>query len=387
MAGGSSSKGSSNNHHQFKVGDVVLAKIRGFPAWPGVLVGGEQVPRDVQREKPKDKFIIRFFPKADYHFPGHRDLTLLTRDECRAYAEDSHRKDGELKEAYKIGSAPEEWIKETDAVVLEAERAREEAEMEAQENQDQLEDDDELKPEKPASGASKKKRAAPAKPSTASKSKKAKTEPASGSSKAAAPVSGGAARKSAGAAGEDDGEAGELDEDTKKVRNWRHSLQRAFLPKDRAANEEDVKDQHTIFSTVESADITSEQLKATKIGKVMRKIIGLSSVPLDEVHHFKQRAEALVNKWNAVQAGGSAASPAIGETKAAEAKTEGTNGNGSQSAASAPAPADASASADVGDLTELKDDEPTQLHSTADSAPAPDTAAPVVESAPVNGSA
>lgn len=29
------------------------------------LVGGEQVPRDVQREKPKDKFIIRFFPKAD----------------------------------------------------------------------------------------------------------------------------------------------------------------------------------------------------------------------------------------------------------------------------------------------------------------------------------
>lgn len=161
----------------------------------------------------------------------------MTREECRSYAEDSHRKDGELKEAYKIGADPEEWIKETDAVVLEAERAREEAEMEAQENQDQLEDDDELKPASGGAAASKKKRAAPSKPA-APKSKKPKAEASSSKAGSAAP-----SRKSAGAAGDEDGEGGELDEETKKVRNWRHALQRAFLPKDRAANEEDVKDQ------------------------------------------------------------------------------------------------------------------------------------------------
>lgn len=29
------------------------------------LVDGDQVPAQVRAEKPKDKFIIRFFPKAD----------------------------------------------------------------------------------------------------------------------------------------------------------------------------------------------------------------------------------------------------------------------------------------------------------------------------------
>lgn len=66
----------------------MLAKIKGFPTWPGIvssarrmrcdrssadvvcptphqLVGEEQTPREVLREKPKDKFVIRFFPKAD----------------------------------------------------------------------------------------------------------------------------------------------------------------------------------------------------------------------------------------------------------------------------------------------------------------------------------
>lgn len=126
---------------------------------------------------------------------------------------------------------------------------------------------------------------------------------------------------------------------------------------------------HTVFETVEQADITADQLKATKIGKVMRKIIGLSSVPLDDVHHFKSRAEALVNKWNQVQAGGSSSSDGAAKPTSSSApaqdKTEAaaeTNGNGADS--SKVGAADAT---DVGDLTELKDDEPS--------------------SAPVNGSA
>lgn len=169
---GSSKKASKESSHNFTTGDVVLAKIKGFPAWPGVLVGDHQVPKEVLAEKPKGRFIIRFFPKADYHFPGPRDLTLLTREECRAYAEDSHRKDGELKSAYKIGADPDEWIAETDATVKEAEQEREAAELEAQENEDQLQEEGDEEESKPVG----KKRAAPTKKASAPKPKKAKVE-------------------------------------------------------------------------------------------------------------------------------------------------------------------------------------------------------------------
>lgn len=53
----------------YKVGDVVLAKIKGFPAWPGIIMDDADVPSAVCREKPASKnanlFTIRFFPAAD----------------------------------------------------------------------------------------------------------------------------------------------------------------------------------------------------------------------------------------------------------------------------------------------------------------------------------
>ncbi|PWN22390.1 hypothetical protein BCV69DRAFT_142638 [Microstroma glucosiphilum] len=339
MAGPSSKKGkdsSGSSGHKFQVGDVVLAKIKGFPAWPGVLVGEDQVPEVVLSEKPKNTFIIRFFPKADYHFPKASDLTLLTRAECKAYAEDTHRKDGELKAAYKIGADPDDWISETDAVVREAEKARKEALLEEEENEDQLaEDDEEPKPKKPAS---KKRSAAPAKPSSSAATKKAKTE--------AKDAKGAAPRKSVG--GDDEGDDAELDEATKKVKGWRHALQRAFLPKGRDPTEQDVQGQDETFTTVENADITSDQLKATKIGKVMRKIISLEHIPTDDVHHFKERAEALINKWSSVS------QPSAAPESAAEKKPA-VDGDASVTKAEAGAETNGNGDADVGDLTEIAD--------------------------------
>lgn len=168
------------------------------------------------------------FSTSHSHFPGKKDLTLLTREDCRAYAEDSHRKDGELKAAYKIGANPDEWLEETDRIVREAEKARVQEELEAQENEDQLQDEEANGGDEQSSTTAKKRSAGDAgTKASASKAKKAKTEKKSGS---AAP------RKSVGVADDDAADvsgAGENDDPMKKVRNWRHSLQRAFLPKDR----------------------------------------------------------------------------------------------------------------------------------------------------------
>lgn len=301
-------------------------------------------------------------------------MTLLTRDDCRIYAEDAHRKDSELKEAYKIGADPDSWIAETDEVVRQAERQREEEELEARENQDQLEDDDD---DAETSKASAKKRSAASKPASKPRAKKAKTEKGdSGSSKAGSAQP----RKSVGAAGEDEGGDGEIfEEATKRVRNWRHALQRAFLPKDRLPLKEDVKDQDVVFLTVENSDITADQLKATKIGKVMRKILSLESIPLDDVHHFRRRAEALVAKWNAIQSGTWAEGIAEASSKGEEtyeisadaplnssapvaeiAKAPAaTNGNGTQKETNGKTQGstEKAAEADAGDVTELKENE------------------------------
>lgn len=236
---------------------------------------------------------------ARSHFPGRKDLTLLTRQDCRAYAEDSHRKDGELKAAYKIGANPDEWLEETDRIVREAEQARDQEELEAQENEDQLQDEQGDDDAEDSASSPAKKRAANddgAKP--ASKSKKAKTT----TSTKKEPTAATAPRKSAPIADDEAGDVstGDSDDAMKKVRNWRHAIQRAFLPKDRAPTAQDVEQQGGLFTTVENAEITAEQLRETKINKVMRKIIALDTIPLDETHHFRERAEALVHKWNHV---------------------------------------------------------------------------------------
>lgn len=79
---------------------------------------------------------------------------------------------------------------------------------------------------------------------------------------------------------------------------------------------QDVENQDQTFTVVEKADITADQLRETKIGKVMRKIVGLEEIPLDDVHHFRERAEALLARWAQTSQAGA---PANGD---AEAKDE-----------------------------------------------------------------
>ena len=63
------SKESQLGSQKFNVNDVVLAKIRGFPAWPGIVMDDKNVPSAVLSERPvvkhRDLYTIRFFPAAD----------------------------------------------------------------------------------------------------------------------------------------------------------------------------------------------------------------------------------------------------------------------------------------------------------------------------------
>ncbi|KAF6745265.1 hypothetical protein DFP72DRAFT_974406, partial [Ephemerocybe angulata] len=106
----------------------------------------------------------------------------------------------------------------------------------------------------------------------------------------------------AAAAAEKEAEESNHDPEAVQVRDWRHKLQKMFLgkvlPKDEGMPEID-----ELFRTVEAKeDITIEQLQFSKIGKVMRHIAALPAgkVPRDAEFRFRERARALVERWQAI---------------------------------------------------------------------------------------
>ncbi|KAJ3510814.1 hypothetical protein NMY22_g15856 [Coprinellus aureogranulatus] len=96
------------------------------------------------------------------------------------------------------------------------------------------------------------------------------------------------------------GDAGSSPENV-RVKDWRHKLQKTFLgkvpPKD-----EDMPDIDALFKTVEGTEVGIEGLQYSKIGKVMRHIAALapSKVPRDAEFKFRERAKALVERWQGV---------------------------------------------------------------------------------------
>jgi len=73
------------------------------------------------------------------------------------------------------------------------------------------------------------------------------------------------------------------------------------LNKDGVINPDEMENLNKAMKQVEEYDgITAEVLRLTKIGKVMRRVVQLPSIPRDEEFKFKERAEKLCDNWAAV---------------------------------------------------------------------------------------
>ncbi len=269
----------------------------------------ENVPSAVKKERPvvkhRDMYTIRFFPAADYHWAFSKDLELLNKDKIDSFLAGPNRKKGDLRQAYELARDPATWNEEQNEIVRNYEQSLLDAAEEEEENQDQLEeeedDDDEeatSKKRKRSAGEGGKIR------ESADKRKKSKVAEAAKSTKSEKPNSskGGAAAATNG--GEDKSEES-LDPETKKVKEWRHKVQKAFLGKDGTINADEMPSADASFKTIEEYDgMTAEHLRTTKIGKVMKRVMQLLDIPRDDEFHFKERAEKLCAKWGAIMAGG-----------------------------------------------------------------------------------
>ncbi|KAG7098064.1 hypothetical protein E1B28_000038 [Marasmius oreades] len=356
----------------YEVRDVVLGKVKGFPYWPGMVVEPDSVPTGVRRERPSNKktvfYVVQFFPAGDYAWLTSKDISKLQKHEIEAYIAEPAKKSGDLLAGYRIALDPTQWEKNRAAQIAGAEE--EEEEEEGPEQVDEL-----------ASGGEDESRGKKRRKNTSSAvggSKKRKKEDSSsvsaggkGSKKRGESTSVAATKKGAkggrkngktkvmvesedeGGAGAEEEEAtggaskrdtppaakkgGKKDENEEnadpeavKVREWRHKLQKTFLSNKTATpKESEMPAMDHLFTTIEKYDkMDIHYLQFSKIGKVMRHIAALASdkVPTDEQYHFKDRAKALVDKWQVILA-----SVKEGTVNGTTDGAPTTNGNGNQS--------------------------------------------------------
>lgn len=154
---------------EFKIGDVVLHRLKGFPPWPSIIVDPSSVPASVVSQKPANNpFIIMYFPDADYQFVSASQLTHLTPESARNYVAPENsaakKKDGKLWKGYEIAIDPSKFMNDL------AKRRAEGDDDEVPEDEDELAEDEEEAEAEPVA----KKRKKPASTTTASKRESAK---------------------------------------------------------------------------------------------------------------------------------------------------------------------------------------------------------------------
>ncbi|KAL9084040.1 MAG: hypothetical protein Q9165_008241 [Trypethelium subeluteriae] len=99
-------------------------------------------------------------------------------------------------------------------------------------------------------------------------------------------------------------EAEKLEKRRKTVLYLRHRLQKGFLAREAPPKEEEMETMNDFFTQLESyADLELSILKTTKIHKVLKAILKLSSIPKEDEYHFMDRSNRLLQGWNKVLVG------------------------------------------------------------------------------------
>ncbi|KAF2636592.1 hypothetical protein P280DRAFT_145428 [Massarina eburnea CBS 473.64] len=84
----------------------------------------------------------------------------------------------------------------------------------------------------------------------------------------------------------------------KSVLYLRHRLQKGFLSRDQAPQDEDMPSMSDHLKQLEDlTDLEAEIIKQTKVHKVLKAIIKLNAIPREDEFNFKTRSNNLLTKW------------------------------------------------------------------------------------------
>lgn len=307
----------------FPPGTVVLAKVKGFPAWPGMVVPEDVLPASVLNAKPRKNrqmWPVRFFIDTSHTWAYRNDLKPLGVEEAAKFlkATTRGRKDKSLHAAYKVASEPPTL----DEFVEQVYGHGEDEELEEEE-----EEEEELEEKPPAKKRKTVAKAAPASKSKASAVKEAIKEAKKKSGQPVAKDSGkGDAKETAGGAkggagAKADAKAGSKSASASpalsskpksspapkrsdkegKVLVIRHKLQRGLLSGSVPDDSELPGLSQYLTRLEEFEGLETSIIRQTKINKVLKGIVKLESVPKDEEYGFKERSLKLLTAWNKLE--------------------------------------------------------------------------------------
>ncbi|KAH9059016.1 hypothetical protein EDB87DRAFT_1675247 [Lactarius vividus] len=381
------SKSDKETTYEFR--DIVLAKVRGYPPWPGMVVDPQAVSKEVLRERPQNKkssfYCVRFFPKGDHAWLVSKDISRLKTHEIEAFINEPSKRSGELLDGYKVALNPTKWEEEQELKRAHAEEEEANAEVDQLDGEvDGLDADGDADADEAPSKSKKRKRESETKAKARTKSSAKKDKDSDSTKRKAAGKRNGARSKAlveseddgaAEADGDDDDDAGPSkraasppaakkpkkdddplasDPEAVRVRDWRHKLQKTFLnDKGTGPKPEEMPACNELFTAIEQYDkMNIHYLSYSKIGKVMRHIHLQPSdkIPRDDEFHFRTRAKALVDKWHVILSANKEAGPGCkrptAPSKADKAEEDVPNGAAATSAADVSA-ADGTTSVDV----------------------------------------
>ncbi|KAG8526937.1 uncharacterized protein KY384_008366 [Bacidia gigantensis] len=344
-------------HLDANPGEYFFARMKGHPPWPSIICDEQMLPHSLLTTRPVTAALPDgTFKKADYADGGKRayertfpvmflhtnefawipntELTPLDpdSDDVKSPNEKGKTKtliaayskaaEASTLDAFKAMLTDHQKALEEDIALQEEREAKkaEKAKKTARKSSDAKADDDEMDvddevAEKPKS--KKRKKAAdesdadekPAKtPKTTTKLKlSTPKQPVESATKKKASRSKAKANKSGS---DEDAQTPKVEEKPlsptemkeikeKKVLYFRHKLQRGFLSRDTVPKAEEMKSMSDFLSDLEALpDLEGSIIRTTKIHKVLKQMIKLENIPLEEEHKFKDRSAALLTIWN-----------------------------------------------------------------------------------------
>ncbi|KAK9449024.1 uncharacterized protein V1518DRAFT_277450 [Limtongia smithiae] len=374
----------SKNLSPYQPGALVLAKLTGFPPWPGMILSEGVVPAHVLRQKPRrssnvvakrksfsgdetiggsgDVYAVRFFNDDNYMWASRADLKPLTVDAAARYVENAAakgvKKDKALVVAYRLameGPGEERFAVHAGSDSQEEEDEEDEEEEEEEEEETRQkgkarksrkrrsEDDDNDKDEEDddddedSSAPKRKKRRASKTPVQAEGTDSTKKVRRSRKSETTSTETQSNGRKKRGpkaaTAPVMELTPEQAREEKQKQLLWaRHRLQKIFLSNSSGGasspsavggpNDSGPDAMEKYMMTLESfKDLDAAMIRTTKINKVLKLILKLESLPAEEEYHFKERAQALLAAWEPLmEAARAEAMAAAGATASAVAE-------------------------------------------------------------------
>jgi PWWP domain len=302
----------TSDESPYEAGVVVLAKLKGFPAWPGMIVEETSLDPGIAKAKPKGSsksskkgqasgdsgvWPVKFFVDNNFMWATKTELKLLTAQDAEKYLNTTKKKDKLLTAAYQMAANPPDLG--SFANPPEPEPQPKDEEPEESLSNGAIAGNGSAKPKKvkkaPVSNTSStkkipqtkkkvetKKRVSTSKEDSTNDKKKMKTEKKGSGS--AIPSSKQLSR--------------DYESRHKIVFTIRFKLQRGFLSKE-PPQEEDIPILSQYLTQLENIeDLELSIIRQTKVNKLLKALLKISDIPLESKFKFHDRSAKLLHKWS-----------------------------------------------------------------------------------------